>query len=221
MRKALLPLLASLLICGTATAALIAGNARAEQTSHKPVMMLAQNQAAPPAGPEAGTPPRDVDDMMRGPRPGQICQDLYARKAAQMAFLEAKLDLTPAQQPLFARWKDVSMDIAKRRQGDCGAHVQNLRARQRPDMMERLSREEDRLKTRLADIEAERPALGALYAALNPTQKQDFGRAARRALERRVHMAMGMMHRIPPMGRRLGRGGPDGAPPPPPAPPPQ
>jgi hypothetical protein len=88
-------------------------------------------------------------------------------------------------------------------------------------MMQRLDREESMLKTRLADIQAERPALNALYGALNPTQKQEFARAGRHNMGERMHMAMGMMRHGSQMGRRLGRGGPDGEPPmPPPMPPP-
>jgi len=86
-------------------------------------------------------------------------------------------------------------------------------------MMQRLDHEEDRLKTRLADIQAERPTLDALYGALDATQKQEFARAARHGMGGRMHMAMGMMRHAPQMGRRLGRGGPDGAPPMPPPPP--
>jgi hypothetical protein len=78
--------------------------------------------------------------------------------------------------------------------------------------MERLDREEDRLKTRLADIQAERPALSALYAALDPTQKEELGRAARHAMGARMHRTMGMMQHGPEMGRRFGRG-PAGEPP--------
>ena len=42
-----------------------------------------------------------------------------------------------------------------------------------------MSREEDRLKERLADIEAERPALEALYNALSPEQRMELVRAGR------------------------------------------
>jgi len=217
MRKALLPALASLLICGTATAALIANNAHADQSNRRPVMLtVAQNQEAA-AQPEAGPPPGMGHGMMR--QPGQFCQDLYAHKAGEMAFLEAKLQLNASQQPLFARWKGVSLDIAKRHEGDCSGRVQKVRAAgQRPDMMQRLDREEDMLKMRLADIQAERPALQALYGALNPTQKQEFARAAREGMGERMHMAMEMMRHAPQMGRRLGRG-PDEGPPMPPPPP--
>lgn len=212
MRKALLPMLASLLICGTATAALIATSASADQTARKPVMMMAQNQAAAPAKTAIdGTPGMD---RRRGR--GEMCENLYARKAGEIAFLEAKLQLNAPQQPLFARWKDINLDLAKRHEGDCSARIERMRAGgQRPDMMERLGREEEMLKVRLADIQAERPSLTALYASLTPAQKDDFARAARRGMGERLHMARGMMrHGGPEMGHRFGRG-PDGAPPPP------
>jgi len=228
MRKALLPALASLLICGTATAALIANNAHADQSNRRPVMLtVAQNQA-PAAEPEAGAPPPDMGPGMapgvgrviiRGMQPGQFCQDMYARKAGEMAFLEAKLQLNAGQQPLFARWRGITLDVAKRNEGECSGRVQKARATgSRPDMMQRLDREEDMLKARLADIQAERPALNALYGVLNPTQKQEFARTARQGMGEHIHMAMGMMRHAPEMGRRLGRG-PDGGPPMPPPPP--
>ena len=218
MRKALLPILASLLVSGTAAGALIATHAHAGQTAGKPLVMLAQNQAAPEAGRQAGPPPDMDEAMAREPRRGQFCRNISALKAGQLAFLETKLQLTAGQQPLFARWKDISMDIAKRHEGDCDSRVERQRAGQRHDVMERLDREEDRLKTRLTDIQAERPALGALYAALDPAQKEELGRAARHARGGRMHRA-GMMHhgRSPEMGRRFGRG-PAGEPPIPPAP---
>lgn len=216
MSKALLPMLASLLICGTATAALIATNANAGQTVRKPVMMVAQNQGPATTGLD-GTPARGMAGrMMRAP--GQMCENLYARKAGEIAFLEAKLQLNAAQQPLFARWKDINLDIAKRHEADCSGRVERLRAGQRPDMMERLTREEEMLKTRLADIQAERPSLTGLYASLNPTQKEELARAARHGMDERLHMAMGMMRHGPEMGRRFSRG-PDGEPPLPPPPP--
>ena len=207
MRKALLPILASLLVSGTA-GALIATGAHAD--AGKPVMMLAQNQTTPET---ARQPPPDLDEAMT-PRRGQFCRNISALKAGQLAFLETKLQLTASQQPLFARWKDISMEIAKRHEGDCDSRVERLRAGQRPDMMARLDREEDRLKTRLADLQAERPALSTLYAALDPTQKEELGRAARHAMGGRMHRIMGMMNRgrSPEMGRRFGRG-PAGEPP--------
>ena len=45
-------------------------------------------------------------DMAMGPRGGLkgLCKDMVARETGQLAYLEAKLALTPAQAPLYARW---------------------------------------------------------------------------------------------------------------------
>jgi hypothetical protein len=217
MRKALLPMIASLALCGAATAALIATNANAAQVLRKPVM-IAQLAAGDRPGPRAeGGPPPDMDPVMdRGDRRGQFCQDIYAHKVGELAFLEAKLSLTPAQEPLFANWKQVSLDAAKRHAADCATR-ETREPGQHRDLIARLDRQEIRLKRRLADITAERPSLSALYAALNPTQKEELDHAAMRGMGGRMHMMMGMMGRHPgpgrgPMDRRpLGE-----APPPPP-----
>src|SRR5215467_10076348 len=113
MRKALVPMLASLVLCGAATAALIV-NARAAPTNtRKPMMValvtpgtvLAQNNATPSVTREMRMPADMAAQMKR------MCEDRYAREAGCLAYLEARLKLTSAQQPLFARWKDVSLDI--------------------------------------------------------------------------------------------------------------
>jgi hypothetical protein len=51
-----------------------------------------------------------------------------------------------------------------------------------------MGREEDRLKQRLADIEAERPAMEALYNALSPQQRIQLIRAGRPERMRPRHM---------------------------------
>ena len=110
MRKALIPMLASLALCGGATAALIATTARAQTSPRKPMMvalmspgtMMAQNTPPAPGG-------RDMRDM-HVPSPAemaahmkQMCDDHYAREVGRMAYLETRLNLTPSEQPLFAR----------------------------------------------------------------------------------------------------------------------
>lgn len=108
MRKTLLPMVASLALCGAATGALVATTARAEQSGHRPTMIAlmapGDDAAAAPLRAEAPPPTRDV--MMER---AQICKDLYARKAGELAFLEAKLSLTAKQAPLFAHWKQASL----------------------------------------------------------------------------------------------------------------
>src|SRR5689334_8608926 len=122
MRKALFPMVASLALCGAATAALLATNARAEQGVRKPVMIALvtpeKSRAMAAPGPEGGLVP-DVRDAMAEPRREQVCKVLYARKAGELAFLEANLSLSATQAPLFARWKQASLDLAKQHESDC------------------------------------------------------------------------------------------------------
>ena len=226
MRKALLPMIASLALCGAATAALIATNAHAEQsTVHKPVMTvvgqdeLAGDDTAAPA-PDGGSP-----DMMRddGHRRAEFCKAMYAHQVGELAFTEVQLSLTPAQQPLFEHWKQASLDIAKQHEGDCAGHERHQRG-EHPSVVDRLNKEETMLRQRLADIDAEKPALTAFYASLSDQQKQEFGHDG---MHHRGGPMMGMMGPPHPgMGGPMGHGpmggppgpmGPADAPPPPPA----
>jgi len=217
MRKALLPLIASLALCGTATAALIATNARADQTGRRPVMIA---QAGPSDASRAEAGPPDMQDGMRadGANRAEMCKEMYAHKVGELAFLEAKLSLSANQAPLFARWKDASLDIAKRRETDCTSDDRraNLRGRH-PSVVDRLTLEEDLLKKRLADIQAERPALAAFYESLTPAQKEEFGHGDMRRMAGRMHLMMGMMGRPHPGMGRMEHGPIGEAPPPPPA----
>lgn len=252
MRKALLPMLASLALCGAATAALIASNAHA-QPERKPMMVAlvtpGMETAAPAA--EAGGPGRDMGRAMPSPAEmaahfKQVCRDRYARQAGALAYAEAKLSLTAAEQPLFDHWKQIKLDIAKRQSDTCATRERPANARM-PSLIDRMARRQDMLKARLADLDAERPALEAFYNSLSADQKREFTRGVRELMALRAHRMMaggpgmmghgmmghGMMGRgmmehgmmRPGMGRGPMGMGPD-APPPgpgnaPPGPPPQ
>lgn len=231
MRKALIPMVASLAVCGAATAALIANTAHADQATAKKPLLVAMAAAPslpatastilpPPMpgedfggpdmmGPDMIAPP----DMAGGPdnadRRAQFCKNMYARKVGELAFLETKLSLTPAQTPLFARWKQTSMDIATKHQSECATFK---RPDGRPGIAERLNMEEKLLKIRLSDIQAEKPSLVALAQALAPEQQEELGRAGMMGMGGRLHMMMGMMGRGGMRGR-MGHG-PDAPPPP-------
>ena len=232
MRKTLLPMVASLALCGAATAALVATNARAEQQStRKPVMIAlvtptsGRTTAAPPAEGSAQSGIRDGVVRDGAARREQLCRDLYAGKVGELAFLEAKLSLDAKQAPLFARWKQASLDIAKQHEADCAGKTARPAGMhsQRPTMVDRMTLEEELLKRRLADIQAERPALAALYGALTPAQREELARGDMHQMTGRMHMMLGMMER--PHGnmgfmrqRPMGDGpnGPIGGPPEPP-----
>lgn len=200
MRKAFFPLLASLLLAGVAAGALVATTAKAQTETRQPVMvamagpstLMAQNMAAPD---------RDMgmaNAADRATRRRQRCEDNYARAVGRMAYLETRLNLTGAQQPLFSAWRTVRLDIAKRRADDCTQRSANT-DRAAPSPVDRMSRMEDRLKKRLADLSAERPAFAALYGALTPDQRQalslDRRGSFRQAMGRRRGMGRGMMRR--------------------------
>jgi hypothetical protein len=174
MRKALIPMLASLALCGAGTAALIASNGRAQASPRKPVMvallgdpLMAQNllDTPPNARDTSSGASRDF-----APDPRQFCDERYAGEVGRMAYLETRLHLSDAEQPLFANWKEVRLDSAKRQAADCAARTGAVR--DRADPVARMSREEAMLKQRIADLDAERPAFSALYAALAPDQRQ-------------------------------------------------
>lgn len=172
MRKALIPMLASLALCGAGTAALIATNGRALANSRKPVMvallgdmMTAQNLPDTPPASNASTSPDFAPD------PRQFCDDRYAGEVGRMAYLETRLHLTDAEQPLFAHWRDVHLDIAKRRAADCSARIGKF-AQDIADPVEQMRTEEKVLRQRVADIDVERPVFSTLYATLAPDQRR-------------------------------------------------
>jgi hypothetical protein len=125
----------------------------------------------------------------------EFCKDHLARAAGRMAYLETRLSLTPAQQPLFATWRDAVLQGSQARAEAC-AHAG--RPDEQPDLLTRRAREEERLKQRLAAMDAQTPALTALYQSLSPEQKRVLDHAGRR-----------LHHRHDGVGRRGGDG--DGA----------
>jgi LTXXQ motif family protein len=200
MRKALIPMLVSLALCGAATTALVMSSARAQPGPRKPVMIA--DAAAPriqmAANDTPGAPPprslRQPSPQAIAARIAQMCNDGFARQSGQLAYLEASLQLTAAERPLFQHWKDAKLDIAHRQADACAQRPLPQRMAQRgadtntpetaraerPSPADRMAREEDNLKQRLADLEAERPALEAFYNALSPQQKNELQHVAMR-----------------------------------------
>jgi hypothetical protein len=165
MRKALIPMLASLALCGAGTAALITTNARAQADLRKPVMTL----VATPDDLMAQNLPGMQTDMAGGMK--RMCDDRYAGEVGRMAYLDARLQLSDAERPLFDHWKDGRLASAKQRAADCNSRIA-APDQDRANPVDRMAREEDMLKQRIADLDAERPAFAALYAALTPEQRE-------------------------------------------------
>ena len=101
----------------------------------------------------------------------EMCKDLYARDVGRTAYLEARLQLTAAQQPLFETWKNIVLANAGERSKSCAAMTPPT---QRPSILDMMQHEQMRLQDRLAALQAEMPALTALYQSLSPEQQRAF-----------------------------------------------
>jgi hypothetical protein len=128
----------------------------------------------------------DRADMQR--HHAEMCSNIVAHETGAMAFLETKLALTPAQSGPFNAWKGVKLSEAKAHSAKCSTMAMPDRDHM-PSPMVHMAREEEMLKARLADLQAERPVLAAFYNSLNDTQKREFAMAGLR-----MHGGMGMHH---------------------------
>jgi LTXXQ motif family protein len=140
----------------------------------------------------------------------RMCNDRYAHHVGMVAELGARLDLTEAQRPLFERWKTVALETAKSRETACASH-QMGQMDHRPSLPEREAHMREMLKDRLAALDAQAPAMDALYASLTPQQKMELDHMGHRGGMggmhggfRGMHRGMGGMHGAPHPG------GPDG-----------
>jgi hypothetical protein len=126
------------------------------------MMVLAQNNPTDAA--------RAPDEADRAARFKARCENRYAAAVGRMAYLEARLNLTASQQAPFAAWRSVRLGIAKRHADACAGRDFSQDRNLNP--VDRMTRMEDRLKQRVADLDAERPAFAALYNALSPDQQK-------------------------------------------------
>lgn len=180
MRKIFVSLLACLLLGGAAAGALAA--------SSQPIMVVAQNA---PVATEASHEPDQAD---RAARLKARCENRYAEAVGRMAYLETRLNLTGPQQAPFAAWRSVRLNIAKQHADAC-AQRDFGQDRQNISPMDRMTRMEDRLKRRVADLDAERPAFAALYDTLTPDQRKAFMPNGHSMIGRHRMVERGMMRR--------------------------
>ena len=105
----------------------------------------------------------------------QACADAGARQAANFTYVEQRLKLTPAQKPLFDRWKVAEESVQSARLANCGkARPAPAANAARPTLTERNARMEDMLKQRLADLQKTSGPEEALYNGLTDDQKKLF-----------------------------------------------
>jgi hypothetical protein len=103
-----------------------------------------------------------------------MCIKHFARSAGRLAYLEARLQLTADQQPQWDKWRQAVAAGAEKERTDCLADLPA--AGQRPTALDRDSHIEKMMATKVATLQAARPALEALYQSLTPEQRLVFDR---------------------------------------------
>lgn len=104
----------------------------------------------------------------------EMCEERPAHAAAKLAYVEAKLNLTDAQKPLFAKWRQVVLDGEAKEKAACLAATPKSDAMPHLTILERESHEETLLQARLDLLKSSRPTLQAFYDSLTEAQKQSF-----------------------------------------------
>jgi len=134
-------------------------------------------QAAPPAA----TPPAaggGAERPMREQRPAfnprNMCLERMAHKVGNRAYLKARLDLTPEQMTAWNAFEKAADEVSAKDKARCATLPTDVKTP--PKFNERLNMREAMMKSRLEALEAVKPSLTALYAALTPEQQSLFDR---------------------------------------------
>src|ERR1700709_760043 len=126
-------------------------------------------QAAPRDADRHGDAP---DAAARAAWHNEMCADRHAEGVSRIAFIEAKLALTDSQRPAFDAWKNVILSGAKSRQAPCLHQLRDGDGA--PSILEREQHRQHLLHASVEFLDAELPALTALYQTLTPEQKLVF-----------------------------------------------
>ncbi len=117
------------------------------------------------AGPWAGMGPGGR--MMAWRNPKEACIDRVAHRAAMLAYIGTKLDLTAQQRPLWQKLAATARGEAQKEVDSCNA----LETARPANVLDRLTVARRILSTRLAGLDAALPEVKALYETLTPEQK--------------------------------------------------
>lgn len=113
--------------------------------------------------------PPPGDDPAHHLSRADMCTEYYARSVAHWTYTEVKLNLTPEQQGLWAKWRDALAP------GEQNAHTACLQHAAQSDthstFVERAGHLQQMLAAKATSLQAAQPALETLYASLNTDQK--------------------------------------------------
>jgi hypothetical protein len=107
----------------------------------------------------------------------RFCTERYARTAGRLAYLEAKLELTAEQRPLWEKWRDAAISGADQQRALC--RQSPFGSDTRPTIVQRYAHFGQMTAARAQSLQTVQPALEALYQALSPEQRGVLDRPAR------------------------------------------
>jgi periplasmic protein CpxP/Spy len=108
--------------------------------------------------------------------PQQRCIDRLAWRAARRAYVEAELDLTADQRPLWDKVQSIAAGEQQKERALCA----QLKPAEQMTMLDRMDRAQQFLSARLDALQSAKPAVQALYQSLTPEQKAIFDHPFRR-----------------------------------------
>ena len=111
---------------------------------------------------------RMMHRMMQLP-PRQRCEERLARRAGRIAYMEAKLNLTPEQKPLADKLQGLQQAASDKERQLCASLP--AAAGGQETILDKVNRREQFLSARLQALQQTKPALNQLYQALTPEQK--------------------------------------------------
>jgi len=107
----------------------------------------------------------------------RFCTERYARTAGRLAYLEARLELTAEQRPLWEKWHDAAISGADQQRALC--RQSPFGSDTRPTIVQRYAHFGQMTAARAQSLQTAQPALEALYQALSPEQRGVLDRPAR------------------------------------------
>jgi hypothetical protein len=130
--------------------------------------LLEMAQATPPAAPPPAAGGQERRDRAAF-NPKAFCLDRIAHRAGARAYLKVRLELTADQMTAWNAFSKAADDADAKETTRCNALPTDMK--DRPNFVDRLSREEDFMKARIERIEAVKPSLTAFYNTLTAEQK--------------------------------------------------
>jgi hypothetical protein len=132
---------------------------------------LAFAQNAPSGAPAQARPQREA---LGADEHQQVCTERYAHIVARLAYLEARLELTAEQHPLWDRWRDAVISGADQHRALC--RQSPFRSGGHTTIVERQAYFGQITAARAQALQKAQPPLEALYQALNPEQREVLDR---------------------------------------------